>query len=97
MNIDAKTSPPHWRIEDILLYLNNNVKKSNSRKSSTFYSHTKRYFNLESSGGDCLSWDIPVTNIDNLLQYALLPYNYHIPEPRGLDLFTKGLASWSRD
>ena len=55
MNIDAKTSPPHWRIEDILLYLNNNVKKSNSRKSSTFYSHTKRYFNLESSGGDCLS------------------------------------------
>ena len=36
--------------------------------------------------------DIPGTNIENLLQYALLPYNSHIPEPRGLYLFTKGLV-----
>ena len=36
--------------------------------------------------------DIPGTNIENLLQYALLPYNSHIPEPRGLDLFTKGIV-----
>ncbi|CAB4033576.1 Hypothetical predicted protein, partial [Paramuricea clavata] len=36
--------------------------------------------------------DIPGTNIENFLQYALLPYNSHIPEPRGLNLFTKGLV-----
>ena len=36
--------------------------------------------------------DIPGANIENLLQYALLPYNSHIPEPRGFGLFTKGLV-----
>ena len=36
--------------------------------------------------------DIPGANIENLLQYALLPYNSHIPEPRGFDQFTKGLV-----
>ena len=29
--------------------------------------------------------DIPGANIENLLQYALLPYNSHIPEPRGFE------------
>ena len=32
MNIESKTSPRHWRIEDILLYLNNNVKKTIAEK-----------------------------------------------------------------
>jgi hypothetical protein len=93
MNIDAKTSPRLWRIEDILLYLNNNVKKTTAEKIL--------HSILISS--DILTWnpqreivhhgrDIPGTNIENLLQYALLPYNSHIPEPRGLDLFTKGLV-----
>ena len=93
MNIDSKTSPRHWRIEDILLYLNNNVKKTTAGKIL--------HSILISS--DILTWnpqgeivyhgrDIPVTNIENLLQYALLPNNSHIPEPRGLDLFTKGLV-----
>jgi hypothetical protein len=91
MNIDSKTSPRHWRIEDILLYLNNNVKKTTAEKIL--------HSILISS--DIITWnpqgeivyhgrDIPGTNIENLLQYALLPYNSHIPEPRGLDLFTKG-------
>jgi hypothetical protein len=92
MNIESKTSPRHWRIEDILLYLNN-VKKTTAEKII--------HSILISS--DILTWnpqgeivyhgrDIPGTNIENLLQYALLPYNSHIPEPRGLDLFTKGLV-----
>jgi hypothetical protein len=91
MNIDNKTSPRHWRIEDILL--NNNVKKNTAEKIL--------HSILISS--DILTWnpqgemvyhgrDIPGTNIENLLQYALLPYNSHIPEPRGFDLFTKGLV-----
>ena len=81
MNLDAKTSPRHWRIQDILLYLNNNVKKATAEKIL--------HFILISS--DILTWDpqgeivyhgrdIPDTNIDNLLQYALLPYNSHIPQ-----------------
>jgi hypothetical protein len=93
MNIDSKTSPRHWRIEYILLYLNNNVKKTTAEKCL--------HSILISS--DILTWnpqgeivyhgrDILGTNIENLLQYALLPYNSHIPEPRGLDLFTKGLV-----
>jgi hypothetical protein len=93
MNIDSKTSPRHWRTEDILLYLNNNVKKTIAEKIL--------HSILISS--DILTWnpqweivyhgrDIPATNIENLLQYALLPYNSHIPEPRGLDRFTKGLV-----
>jgi hypothetical protein len=90
MNIDSKTSPRHWRIEDILLYLNNNVKKNTAEKII--------HSILISS--DILTWnpqgeivyhgrDIPGTNIEKLLQYA---YNSHIPEPRGFDLFTKGLV-----
>jgi hypothetical protein len=75
------------------LYLNNNDKKTKGEKIL--------HSILISS--DILTWipqgeivyhgrDIPGTNIENLLQYALLPYNSHIPEPRGLDLFTKGLV-----
>ena len=93
MNIDSKTSPRHWRIEDILWYLDNNVKKTTAEKIL--------HSILISS--DILTWnpqgeivyhgrDIPGTNTENLLQYALLPYVSHIPEPRGLDLFTKGLV-----
>jgi hypothetical protein len=92
-NIDSKTSPRHWRIEDILFYLNNNVKKTIAEK----------ILHSILISCDILTWnpqweivyhgrDIPGTNIENLLQYALLPYNSHIPEPRGLDRFTKGLV-----
>ena len=75
------------------MYLNNNVKKTTAEKIL--------HSILISS--DILTWnpqgeivyhgrDIPGTSIENLLQYALLPYNSHIPEPRGLDLSTKGLV-----
>ena len=71
MNIDSKTSPRHWRIEDILLYLNNNVKKNTAEKIL--------HSILISS--DILTWnpqgeivyhgrDIPGTNIENF-------YNTH--------------------
>jgi hypothetical protein len=93
MNIDSKTSPRHWRIEDIFLNLNNNFKKTTAEK----------ILHCIVISSDILTWnpqgeivyhgrDILGTNIENLLQYALLPYNSHIPEPRGLDLFTKGLV-----
>ena len=74
MNIDSKTSPRQWHIEDILLYLNNNVKKTKAEK----------YIHSILISSDILTWnsqgeivyhgrDIPSTNIENLLQYALLP------------------------
>jgi hypothetical protein len=90
MNIDAKTSPRHWRIEDIFLYLN---KKTTAEKilHSVLLSSYILTWNPQ---GEIVyhGRDIPGTNIENLLQYTLLPYNFHIPEPRGLDLFTKGLV-----
>ena len=69
MNIESKTSPRHWRIEDILLYLNNNVKKTTAEK----------ILHSILISGDILTWnpqgeivyhgrDIPGTNIENLLQ-----------------------------
>ena len=36
--------------------------------------------------------NIPNTNIFDLLDYTLLLYEAHILEPRGLELFIKGLA-----
>ena len=77
----------------ILLHLNNNVKKTTAEKIL--------HSILISS--DILTWnpqgeivyhgrDIPGTNIENLLQYPLLPHNSQIPEPRGLDLVTKDLV-----
>ena len=36
--------------------------------------------------------NIPNSNIIDLLDYTLLLYEAQIPEPKGLDLFTKGLA-----
>jgi hypothetical protein len=75
------------------IYAKNNVKKTTAEKIL--------HSILISS--DILTWnpqreivyhgrDILGTNIENHLQYALLPYNSHIPEPRGLNLFTKCLV-----
>ena len=36
--------------------------------------------------------NIRVTNIVDILQYTVLPYNTEIPEPAGLNIFLKGLA-----
>ena len=35
---------------------------------------------------------LPGTDLAELLEYAVLPYYKCIPKPRGIDLFTKGLA-----
>ena len=32
MNIDSKTSPRHWRVEDVLGHLNDNVDKNNAEE-----------------------------------------------------------------
>ena len=40
----------------------------------------------------CHVRDNPGTNIVDLLPYTRLPYDPDIPEPQGLDLFSKGLA-----
>jgi hypothetical protein len=37
------------------------------------------------------------TNIVDLLQYTVLPYNTEIPEPAGLNIFFKGLAKLEID
>ena len=37
------------------------------------------------------------TNIVDLLQYTVLPYNTEIPEPAGLNIFLKGLAKLEID
>ena len=93
MDFDAKSSPQHWRLQDILLYLNNKSKRDTPEKilHSIFTS------------GNILTWNpqkemvyhvrnIPNTNIIGLLDYTLLPYEARIPEPSGLELFIKSLA-----
>ena len=93
MNIESKTSLRYWRIEDILLCLNNNVKKTTAEKIIHSILISSDIFTWNPQGEIVYHGrDIAGTNIENLLQYALLPYNSHIPEPRGLDLFTKGLV-----
>ena len=91
--MDAKSSPQHWRLQDILLYLNNKSKRDTAEK----------ILHSILTSGDILTRNpqkemvyhgrnIPNTNIIDLLDYALLPYEAHIPESRGLELFIKGLA-----
>ena len=93
MDFDAKSSPQHWRLQDILLYLNNKSKRDTAEK----------ILHSILTSGDILTWNpqkemvyhernIPSTNIIDLLDYTLLPHEAHIPEPRGLELFNKGLA-----
>ena len=90
MEFDAKSSPQHWRIQDILLYLNNKSKRDTAEK----------ILHSILTSGDILTWNpqkemvyhgrnIPNTNIIDLLDHTLLPYEAQIPEPRGIDLFIK--------
>ena len=93
MNIDSKTSPRHWRVEDILGHLNDNVDKNNAEE----------LVHCILTSTDILTWNlqgeivykgqnIRGTNIVDLLQYTILTYNTEIPEPAGLNIFLKGLA-----
>ena len=98
MNIDSKTSPRHWRVEDIFGHLNDNVDKNNAEE----------LLHCILTSTDILTWNlqgeivykgqnIRGTNIVDLLQYTVLPYNTEIPEPAGLDIFLKGLAKLEID
>ena len=93
MDFDAKSSPQHWRLQDILLYLNNKSKRDTAEK----------ILHSILTSGNILTWNpqkemvyhgrnIPNTNIIDLLDYTLLLYEARIPEPRGLELFIEGLA-----
>jgi hypothetical protein len=100
MNIDSKTSPRYWRVEDILAigHLNDNVDKNNAEE----------LLHCILTSTDILTWNlqgeivykgqnIRGTNIVHLLQYTVLPYNTEIPEPAGLNIFLKGLAKLEID
>jgi hypothetical protein len=55
---------------------------------------------MESSRGNCIQakgQNIRGTNIVDLLQYTVLPYNAEIPEPAGRNIFLKGLAKLEID
>ena len=98
MNSKETSFPRHWRVEDILGHLNVNVDKNNAEELL--------HCILRST--DILTWNLQVeivykgqnirgTNIVDLLQYTVLPYNTEIPEPAGLNIFLKGLAKLEID
>ena len=55
MDFDAKSSPQHWRLQDILLYLNNKSKRDTAAKDSSFHPYVGGYFNVESAERNGLS------------------------------------------
>ena len=76
MNIDSKTSPRHWRVEDILGHLNDNVDKNDAEE----------LLHCILTSTDILTWNlqgeivykgqnIRGTNIVDLLENVLF---YHI-------------------
>jgi hypothetical protein len=98
MDGKERSSPRHWRVEDILGHLNDNVDKNNAEELL----HCILAFT------DILTWNlqgeivykgqnIRGTNIVDLLQYTVLPYKTEIPEPAGLNIFLKGLATLEID
>jgi hypothetical protein len=98
MDSKEKSSPRHWRVEDILGNLNDNVDKNNAEE----------LLHCILTSTDILTWNlqgeivykgqnIRGTNIVYLLQYTVLPYNTEIPEPAGLNIFLIGLAKLGID
>ena len=98
MDCKERSSPRHWRVEDILGHLNDNVDKNNAEE----------LLHCILTSTDILTWNlqgeivykgqnIRGTNIVDLLQYIVLPYNTEIPEPAELNIFFKGLAKLEID
>jgi hypothetical protein len=98
MDSKERSAPRHWRVEDILGHLNDNVDKNNAEE----------LLHCILASTDILTWNlqgeivykgqtIRGTNIVDLLQYTVLPYNTEIPEPVGLNIFLKGLAKLEID
>ena len=97
MYSDQGHSDEHWRIQDILEYLNLNNNNSAEELLQSILTST-----------DILTWnsigeivykghDKRGTDIVDLVRYCLTPYNQDIPEPAGLSLFLKGLAELEID
>jgi hypothetical protein len=95
MDSKERSCPRHWRVEDILGHLNDNVDKNNGEE----------LLHCILTSTDILTWNLPGeivykgqsirgTNIVDLLQYTVLPYNTEIPEPAGLNIFLKVLQNW---
>jgi hypothetical protein len=85
MDSKERSSPRHWRVEDILGHLTDNVDKNNAEELLLQGEIVYKGKNIRG------------TNIVDLLQYTVLPYNTEIPEPSGLNIFLKGLAKLEID
>ena len=87
----------HWRIQDILEYLNPN--NNNSAEELLQSILTSMHILTWNSKGEIVykGHDIRGTDIVDLARYCLMPYNQDIPEPAGLSLFLKGLAELEID
>ena len=85
MDSKERSSPRHWRVEDILGHLTDNVDKNNAEELLLQGEIVYKGQNIRG------------TNIVDLLQYTVLPYNTEIPEPAGLNIFLKGLAKLEID
>jgi hypothetical protein len=98
MNIDSKTSPRHWRVEDILGHLNDTVDKDNAEEL-LHYVLTSTVILTWNLQGEIVykGQNIRGTNIVDLFQYTVLPYNTENPEPAGLNIFLKGLVKLEID
>ena len=95
MDSKERSSPRHWRVEDILGHLNDDVDKNNAEE----------LLHCILTSMDILTWNlqgeivykgqnIHGTNIVDLLQYCVTPYHSYIPEPAGLQIFLNGLQNW---
>jgi hypothetical protein len=85
MDSKERSSPRHWRVEDILGHLTDNVDKNNAEELLLQGEIVYKGQNIRG------------TNIVDLFQYTVLPYNTEIPEPAGLNIFLKGLAKLEID
>ena len=97
MYSDQGRSDKHWRIQDMLEYLNLIDNHSAEELLQSILTST-----------DILTWnskgeivhkghDIRGTDIVDPVRYCLMPYNQYIPEPTGLSLIHKGLAELKID
>lgn len=97
MDSDQGRSPEQWRLKDIVAYLNLDDKHN-----------AKEILHSMLTSTDILTWnsegeivykghDIRGTDIADLLRYCLTHYDPDVPEPYGMDIFLKGLASLEID
>jgi hypothetical protein len=83
MDSKERTSSSHWRVEDILGHLNDNVDTNNAEE----------LLHCILTSTDILTWNLQgeiVCRGQNIR--CVTPYHSYIPEPAGLQIFLKGLA-----